>query len=280
MARERIIVTLQGDETDDHPARTAAHLSARFDATLDAVFLEPDPSDLLMWSGPSGASGAVLAGAMTTIQQDSDQAAERAKQSFINGLESAELTAARGRFLRISDKPAEAAAETRLSRVVVTSREAARGEGLNGDMVTAILIDEHVPIYVPGRSELPPQIVAIAWDGSREAGRSIYAASPLISSAERVIILQSEKGIEYHDRRAASIDRLYDWLSVRGKQARTVDLDAMEGPLGMRILEAANDADLLVSGAYGHSRLREFVFGGVTRTLLSAADGPAMLLQH
>jgi nucleotide-binding universal stress UspA family protein len=76
------------------------------------------------------------------------------------------------------------------------------------------------------------------------------------------------------------VDRFYDWLSVRGKRSDTVDIDQFEGSVGERLLQGAEGIDLLVAGAYGHSRLREFVFGGVTRTLLSATDGPALLLAH
>lgn len=280
MAKERIIITLQGDEVDVVPARVAARLAARFDATLDAVLLEPDPSDFMMWAGPSGAAASVMAGALSTIQQESDECAERAKNTFVDALEYAELTAVRGRFLRISDQPADAAAETRLSRLVVTSRYAAEGNGPLAELVTSVLIDEQTPLYIASDNDEPPESVGIAWDGSREAARAIYAAAPLISAADKVVILQSNRGLEYRDRRAASVDRLYDWLSVRGKRSDTVDIDQFEGSVGERLLKGAEGLDLLIAGAYGHSRLREFVFGGVTRTLLAASDGPAMLLAH
>ena len=280
MAKERIIVTLQGDECDLIPARAAARLAARFDATLDAVLLEPDPSDFMMWAGPSGAAASVMAGALSSIQTESDKCAENAKNTFIDALEYAELTAVRGRFLRISDQPADAAAETRLARLVVTSHYAASGNGPLAELVTAILIDEQTPVYICRDKDEPPQSVAIAWDGSREAARAIYAGAPLIAAANKVRILQSERGLEYRDRRAASIDRLFDWLSVRGKRSDMINIDQFDGNIGERLLQGAQGVDLLVAGAYGHSRLREFVFGGVTRTLLAATDGPAMLLAH
>jgi len=280
MAKERIIVTLQGDECDLIPSRAAARLAARFDATLDAILLEPDPSDFMMWAGPSGAAASVMAGALSSIQVESDKSAENAKNTFIDALEYAELTAVRGRFLRISDQPADAAAETRLSRLVVTSHYAASGNGPLAELVTAILIDEQTPVYVCSDKDAPPESVAIAWDGSREAARAIYAGAPLIAAAKKVRILQSERGLEYRDRRAASIDRLFDWLSVRGKRSDMINIDQFDGNIGERLLQGSQGVDLLVAGAYGHSRLREFVFGGVTRTLLAAADGPAMLLAH
>jgi len=59
-----------------------------------------------------------------------------------------------------------------------------------------------------------------------------------------------------------------------------INIDQFDGNIGERLLQGAQGVDLLVAGAYGHSRLREFVFGGVTRTLLAATDGPAMLLAH
>ncbi len=280
MAKERILVTLQGDENDVIPARIAARLAARFDAILDAVVLEPDPSDFLLWAGPSGAAASVMAGALSSIQTESDKSAEIAKDIFIDALEYAELTAVRGRFLRISDRPSDAAAETRLARLVVTSHFAASGNGPLADLVTAILIDEQTPLYICKDKDELPENIAIAWDGSREAARAIYAGAPLIGGARKVCILQSERGLEYRDRRAAPVDRLFDWLTVRGKRPDLINIDEIEGSTGERLLRGSQDTDLLVAGAYGHSRLREFVFGGVTRTLMTASEGPALLLAH
>lgn len=94
-----------------------------------------------------------------------------------------------------------------------------------------------------------------------------------------VTILHSPKNLDFSDRAAAAPNRLANWLRPRGIAARTVEV-ASGGSLGAALIEAASGADLLVAGAYGQSRIAQFIFGGVTRSLLSATDGPSLLLAH
>ena len=64
-----------------------------------------------------------------------------------------------------------------------------------------------------------------------------------------------------------------------GEFDATIDIDEADD-VGEAILDSSKGADLIVAGAYGHSRLREFVFGGVTRSLFQAVDGPSLLAAH
>ncbi|MCW5723340.1 MAG: universal stress protein [Maricaulaceae bacterium] len=279
MPRERIVTCLQGRDTDADHAYAAAKLARSLDAGLDAIFVEPDPSNYLLWTGPGAAMAAALTTTMETVRAESERAAEAAKQVFIAALERAGLPAAQGRFMRVAESPADAATELRLSRLLVACPGAAAGDGLMGDFFSAALIEEQSPVYIVRAGQVPPETVAIAWDGSKEAARAVYGGAPIIANARRVFILHSPRGLDYQDRRTASPDRLSDWLSARGKRAETVEVSE-EGDIGEALLDASKGADLIVAGAYGHSRLREFVFGGVTRTLLRAAEGPSLLLAH
>lgn len=279
MARERIMVTLQGDEKDRPTVEAAARMARGIGATLDGLFVEPDASAYLMWTGPGVAAATVMAGAVDSIREESDRGAEEAKQTFSSVLSGFDNLAAEGRFYRVSGTVSEVAVEARLARYVVTDPQSMAGNGPLADFITAVLIDEQVPVIAARAGMMPPETIHIAWDGSKEAARAAVGAAPLIANAKRVMVLQSDKGIDYSDRRSAPPERLIDWLADLGCRAGIIEIDDA-GDVGEAILDSSKGADLIVAGAYGHSRLREFVFGGVTRSLFQAVDGPSLLAAH
>jgi nucleotide-binding universal stress UspA family protein len=143
----------------------------------------------------------------------------------------------------------------------------------------AITSGRPVLVAPPGASALSGKQVLLAWKDTREARRALSDAIPFFKQAERVVVAaicpKAEAGqahLEVADVAAA--------LKRRGinAEARVVE-DAH--PDGFQILRQASlaGADLVVCGAYGHTRLGEWVFGGVTRDLLSQ-DQVYLLLSH
>ena len=116
--------------------------------------------------------------------------------------------------------------------------------------------------------------VAVAWDGSREAARAIADAVPLLSRARNLEILCVEPN---HSEESSTGGDLARHLSRHSSGApRLVELPQGLADVGTVLhayLETATP-DLLVMGAYGHSRFREFMLGGVTRTLLRDSKVP------
>ena len=121
--------------------------------------------------------------------------------------------------------------------------------------------------------------VAIAWDMSRSAARAVGDALPLLKGAKSVQVLvgRGEKAIE-SSRPAAS---LVGYLSAHGISAAVDEFDVSGQKIGDALLGRAahHKADMLVMGAFGHSRLREFVLGGATRRILDASSIP-LLMSH
>ena len=116
----------------------------------------------------------------------------------------------------------------------------------------------------------------IAWDGSQEAAIAMRLALPLLRQAESVDLLTvAEKPSDFPARDAAI------WLSRHGINATIIDRpdngDGVEAVI--RTVISERRAAFLVQGAYGHSRLRETLFGGVTRGLLANAPVP-LLMAH
>lgn len=278
MRPERLLVALQGTEADAAPLDAAVTLAPIFNADLRGVFVEPDPAAYMLWTGPGAAGASVVSTALDAVREEADIYAKAAAARFDAAVEAAGLKGASS-FRRITDSPAEAAQQARLVRLLVTCPDAAAGKGPLADFTTACLVDEGCPVFVPRRGALAPKSIAVAWDGSKEASRAAFAAAPFFTKGVEVTILHSPKNLDFSDRAAAAPNRLANWLRPRGIEARTVEVKP-DGPLGAALVEAAAGADLLVAGAYGQSRIAQFIFGGVTRSLLSATDGPSLLIAH
>tara|TARA_R110001606_G_scaffold52336_5_gene129819 strand:+ start:1948 stop:2760 length:813 start_codon:yes stop_codon:yes gene_type:complete len=115
----------------------------------------------------------------------------------------------------------------------------------------------------------------VAWNGSFEAGNALRAAVPLLKMASEVHILTVEEDKD-HDlpQLAAS-----EYLAYHGIKSEIHSPSAGNDPVDVTLLaEAANvKAEYIVMGAYGHSRAREFLFGGVTRNLFKNCSIPLVV---
>ena len=107
--------------------------------------------------------------------------------------------------------------------------------------------------------------IMVAWDGSREATRAIHDALPFLMRAQRVTIITVNEAAARPEKNGASGPDIAAAIARHGVK---VEVSALEGvhdsTIGNVLLSQASDlnADLLVMGAYGHSRVEEFVFGG------------------
>jgi nucleotide-binding universal stress UspA family protein len=112
--------------------------------------------------------------------------------------------------------------------------------------------------------------VLIGWKDTRESRRAVADAVPLLALAGRVTIVTVDR--EPGEETRASLRDVADFLRHHGIEARTEVLAAEDEVNGLCNYVAESRPDFLVSGAWGHSRLREWAFGGVTRALLDYAE--------
>jgi len=278
MKPERILVALQGSDSDVSPLKAACALAPLYEADVRGLFVEPDPAAYMLWTGPGAAGASVVSSAIDTVREEAAKACEDAKKRFDAAIAEHDLGDAAS-FKRVTDSPSEAAEQARLVRLLVTCPRAAAGRGPLAAFTAACMVEEGCPIYVPRQGAIPPKSIAVAWDGSKEASRAAFAAAPLFRPGVEVTVLHSSRNLDYHDRAASAPNRLTHWLAARGVKAKTQEIDG-KGGLGDALLDAADTADLLVAGAYGHSRIAQFMFGGVTRQLLTAEHGPSLLMAH
>ncbi|HMK78884.1 MAG TPA: universal stress protein [Xanthobacteraceae bacterium] len=165
-------------------------------------------------------------------------------------------------------------AQARCADLVVVSRNERFQDAYNSVDAGAIILKAGRPaLVVPiGVKSFAADRVVIGWKDTREARRAIIDALPFMHEASQVTVAGiCEDGSEKATQRG--IDDVVQYLAHhRIKSGSKVVSHAQESSAA-RLLRLARDegADLLVTGAYGHSRLGEWVFGGVTQELLAAS---------
>ncbi|MDH3580291.1 MAG: universal stress protein [Hyphomicrobiales bacterium] len=156
------------------------------------------------------------------------------------------------------------------------------GTGVDPEMTADVIIGAGRPaLIVPGVGK-PREVgkrAMIAWDGKSEAMRAAFDAVPLIGHADSVNILTIKPDGRDRGETTTPGDDLAVALSRHGVKAATVTSLPTEIPVGDALLSSIADesCDLLVMGCYGHTRLRELIFGGVTRHILRHMTVPVLM---
>jgi nucleotide-binding universal stress UspA family protein len=136
------------------------------------------------------------------------------------------------------------------------------------------------PILVVPRTgaRIPFDRIVVAWKDTREARRAVVDALPLLALAKHVTVVEIENKADVTNA-LARVQDIVNWLALHGIAATPLavpshgdDASQIDGVLKQQ------EADLVVAGAYGHNRLREWAFGGVTHDLLRG--GRCALLSH
>lgn len=152
------------------------------------------------------------------------------------------------------------------------------------DLAEKLIFESGRPVLIFPEAPLRPlattiQTVAVAWDGSRQATRAVADALPFLRRAKtvRAFTATDDKPLS-----PAQAEQFVEYLAGFGIEAIHEDVKKTDqNSIGsfMESYVASRNVDLLVMGAYGHSRLREFILGGATRSIL--ANPPCwVLLSH
>ena len=177
----------------------------------------------------------------------------------------------------------EMATQARTADLILTTDPS--GDSLDGSRNlsrSALILQAGRPVLMvpPALGGLRLQHALIAWQDTRECRRAVSDALPLLQWAGLVSVAE----IGPPEGLARSTERLADvtaWLRSHGVQAEALPTAAngSDTALQLKRIAQALRAELIVAGAYGHSRLREWALGGVTRDLLTQAEG-CTLLSH
>ncbi len=146
-----------------------------------------------------------------------------------------------------------------------------------------VLMDAGRPVLVTpdGLSKLDASSVLVAWKDTRESRRAVADAMPFLKRAKQVLVAEVCEDNDEADARERVAD-VAEFLGRHGVKASTAVREPGKGAPATALIQMAEmqDAGLIVAGGYGHARLREWVFGGVTRDLLSGHAKAAVLLSR
>ncbi|WP_026354438.1 universal stress protein [Massilia niastensis] len=153
---------------------------------------------------------------------------------------------------------------------------------LPGDLPEYLLLTCGRPVLVVPFTGCIPELrgdALVAWDGSNEATRAVVAALPLLRAARCAIIAGFGGELAHSDSGVQDCGRLATYLGRHGVASRSVQRAAGDD-IGEALLGTAADlgCSLLVMGGYGHTRFRELLMKGVTRTILRAMTLPVLLV--
>jgi nucleotide-binding universal stress UspA family protein len=270
-----IVVNLSVGEKPGPACAYAVSLAAAFEAHLAGIAFLYDPIV------PISGAGYIPADVIDAQERENEQATRSALNQFNiacarAGVSAEPLTLTAsyggvgeqfGRIARRFDVAIVGQAEPETSAVEEIIAESALFE--SGRPVIVVPYIQKEPFKLDN--------VMVCWDGSRSAARAIADAMPLLAKSGRVevVIVTNERGKQDEIEGAdigAHLAR--HGLNVEIKRTALGDIDVADVLLSHA---ADSGSDLIVMGGYGHSRLREFVLGGVTRSILRSMTAPVLM---
>lgn len=283
---KNILVPATGGPADAAAFAIARLAAGAFGAHLEFLHVRADATDVLMNMADGGiGGGAAVQAVIDRMDAEANTQAEAARR------EVDAMLATAGIPMREAPGGAGPSAEYRqelgsrstfLAQYGRSADLVVMGRGTQDDgtleTLEAALMDTGRPLLIaPG---IPPDSlgkrIVIAWKDSPEAARAVSCALPFIARAETVTIVNVADDADSQDQSGARLMRALRWHNP----AVTLRQLVQGSSSAVEVLHreaAAQSADLLVMGGYGHSRLREMVFGGFTRRTLGDSALPVLM---
>ncbi len=273
MSYKVLLAPLSGAPSDLRTLAAAAAVVKKFGGHVEALHAAGDPRDSIPFVG-EGASGALVEQIVTAAEKDLKRRSETARAQFQDWSKSAgvdsslaepagseeDAIARHGRFADLIVLPRPADDEAIASTVAFE---------------TALLETGRPVLIAPPAGDIDfNKPVAFAWNGSREAARALAAGLPFLKGASRIVCVVAGKNVAENDTKP-----LEAYMARHGLKIELARADVPTIQAGPHVLAEARrvGAGLLIMGAYTHSRLRQLVFGGVTRYMLQNADLPVLM---
>jgi nucleotide-binding universal stress UspA family protein len=269
-----VVVNLSGRDPQDYAAEYAASVAATFGAHIAGVSFLYEPVI------PDGTLGGVPIDLIELQREENSKSARSAVSRFEAAAKKAGLSAE----TRILDATFGGAATVfaQIARRfdIAVLNQAQREHGASDELIIeGALFESGRPViivpYIQKRG-LTLERVLVCWDGGRTAARAIGDAMPFLERAKAVDIVIVTEDRKDEEITGASMN---EHLARHGVAAQVKRMARGDIAIEDVILSYAADsgADFMVMGGYGHSRLREFILGGVTRSILASMTVPVLL---
>lgn len=268
MAIKDVLVYLDNDTNCANRITATAKLCSKLDAHLAGLYsyrmlkVSPYPYAYMPNS------------AFDTMNDTAEQLENEAKALFADNTDAEDIA---GEFRTVKDHLSDALSiQSRYADLIVVPGRYGKDSNLNHDFQLAeILSVSACPVLVlpedePAPTQLPKRVL-VAWNGSHESARVLSQALPILSQAEQVDLVSVSSNKE----EAADIAK---HLARHGIQANIHPVEGSNFNAGETLLNQAMtlESELVVMGAYGHSRLRQRLLGGATEFMLGHANLPVL----
>ncbi len=287
MSEYKSILVPVGDGALAGPALDAAFaVAAPFAAHVSGLHVRLDPALAVPLVG-EGMSGAMVDELMAEAERQSRMGAQTARQAFDEACARHGAVAAMAptgtsvtvEWIEVVGREEDVAVRaSRLSDLTVVGRGEGESEATPSMTLNAVLMESGRPILVVPQALPGPfgDNIAIAWNASAEAARAVTFAMPMLKRAKTVTVIQVA---EDDHTSALPGHELSTYLAWHGIEAASHTSSAYASHAADALVNECGDLgiDLLVMGAYTHSRLRQLIFGGVTRRMLQAAPFPCLM---
>jgi nucleotide-binding universal stress UspA family protein len=282
-----ILVAATGDDGDAATFAAALEIARPFAAHLDMLHVRLDPVAIAVAMTTDAGGGALASGVIEQLETDSKARERKAHEIFTRfcgdaGLAAISAPTPASRAAPSAEWHVETGEEPRwmatygVAADLIVAPRATGDDGVARATLEAVLLESGRPILIPAAAAMPAKFerVAIAWKPTPQAARAVAAAMPFLAQAKEIVVVTVEEGAEGQE----DADRLVGSLAWHGFAATTLRLTpGPEGGAATLLAGVADSADLLVMGGYGHSRLREWAFGGFTQLVLADAPLPVLI---
>lgn len=284
-----ILVPATGSAADSAVFASALAVARPFSAHINVLHVRIDPAAMAVAMSSEGGGSVMVGGLVERLDEEAALRETRAREMFDQfcsreGLAVADAppgpTAPSAQWVRqVGLEPDWLTELGRAADLIVIGRSA-DGAGVAPETIETALLDSGRPILIPpspGMTALPADAV-IAWKATRESAHAVTAAMPLLALAKSIRILTVA---EEEDLSSEAAPHLMTSLRWRGLNVAAERLTPGERSAAETLIAAAADNNaLLIMGGYGHSRLRQWIFGGFTRHVLETAAGVPVLIVH
>ncbi|MBV1901225.1 MAG: universal stress protein [Kordiimonadaceae bacterium] len=284
-----ILLPLAANMGDHAAIHMAAHLATCFGAAINGLYIRPDPVGSIAFMGEGLTADMMQDLCDATTNEGLAQAArcqgifnEIMAESGIgtdkSSIPTAETNGACARWqIAVGDITCHVGRKARTADVAICPQPAPEYPDLN-DILQGLIYRSGRPVFmIPSGTkhlQAKPSIV-IAWNGSAECARAIGAALPFLRIAEAITLLQVGN---IKDERP-TLDDAAQYLGDHGLKATTLQIEPSGQGVGADILshKTVRAAQMIVAGAFSHSRWREMILGGVTSHLVEHSDKPLFM---
>ena len=277
MSYKSLLTVLTATETAKTPLNQLATLAGHFDGHAEALCLGVDRTQTGYYY--AGANAMVLQESLSRAKEEATKVQHHAESVLEN---SGVTWSAESGVAQIADLGRHVAQRARFSDLVVLGKPYGRDREVEAEpIVEAALFEGHAPVLVvPDETSFSaqPKTVLVAWNESVEALTAIRKALPFLAKADlvRVVVIDPP---QHGPERSDPGGMLSQMLARHGV---TCEIDVLSKSLS-RVSDILNRhavdtaSDMIVMGAYGHSRFREAILGGATRNMLEQAVVPVFM---